>query len=122
MRKCAQLSVRDFSFRNDSFLPNTEQPDPFTGLPGVKTSVLPDAVRMKVVLPEFAKGYCACKSDGSAVVSVAQNGEVTLKPGDYLLTAGSPPGADDLAASAALGVPEFSAPVPPLPEITHDQE
>ena len=89
--------------------------DPFTGLPGVKTSVLPDAVRMKIMLPEFADGYSAWKTDGGALASVAQKGEIALMPGDYLLTAGSPPGADDLAASAALGVPEFSAPVPSLP-------
>lgn len=92
-----------------------EVADPFSGLPGVKTAVLPDPVRLSVRLPVFADGYCAWNMDGNGLTSVAQKGEIALPPGDYLLTAGAPPSREDFVAAEALAVPRFSAPIPPIP-------
>ena len=92
-----------------------EVADPFSGLPGVKTAVLPDPVRLSVRLPAFADGYCAWNLGGKGLTSASKKGEIALFPGDYLLTAGAPPSMEDVVAAESLGVPRFSAPIPPIP-------
>ena len=99
-----------------------EVADPFTGKKGVKTVVLPDPVRLAVRLPEFAAGFTAWADDGRRLTARSVDGEISLSPGDYLLTAESELGSDIRAASAALRLPAFSAPIPPIPFVPPRRE
>ena len=89
--------------------------DPYTGLPGKKTVVLPDQVTLTIALPDLGGNYAVFRTSGGARVGCADGGRVTLSPGDYVLTREADPTDARLESARQADVPAFCAPQPDPP-------
>lgn len=87
--------------------------DPFSGEPFAKTLVTDRSVELTVRLPDLGASYRVWRADGAATAATADDGTVTLAPGEWWLTRDAPPSRSDLRAAQRL--PKFV-----LPALTPD--
>lgn len=76
--------------------------DPFSGEPFAKTLVTDGPVELTVRLPDLGASYRVWRADGAAVSATAEEGTVTLAPGEWWLTRGAAPSRSDLRAAQRL--------------------
>ncbi len=87
--------------------------DPFSGEPFAKTLVTDRPVELTVRLPDLGASYRVWRADGTVTAASANDGTVTLAPGEWWLTRGAAPSRSDLRAARRL--PQFV-----LPALTQD--
>ena len=90
--------------------------NPFSGVAGVKTKIVPGAAALTLHLPDLGNGYAVRGARDGAVVAMAVDGRVILPPGDYVLTrdAGNANLKALMPALRLAKVPPYVA--PPIPQ------
>ena len=90
--------------------------DPYTGEEGLKTAVLADKPSLTVHLDELGPAFTVRRTDDFSVVCTARGSQVTLAPGDYILSRAASLPEQRLLAARAADLPRWSAPPPDPPD------
>ena len=86
--------------------------DPYTGIDEIKVAVLADVLKLKLSIPDLGDVFTVWSTRDVRRCAVAHGGEVTLAPGDYILTASAMLEAETLSAVRSADIPRYVAPPP----------